>query len=116
MGTVDKWMATISDIEGELGALKTLKETLPTAAQAIADIINDPDASARLRFDAAKYVIDRGLTKEQDEDTWKGLTEAIRADVVDANASLSEANIQYTSNDPGVDVAYIDDPDFDGDV
>ena len=98
----EKWVVGYADIEPQIEALGEINRALPRAAKLIVGLIDDDEASHRLRFEAAKYVMDKGLTKESTEEPWKNVLDVIQSD---AEASVTTLNTQY-----------MDDPDFDGAV
>jgi hypothetical protein len=80
--TRDKWFAEASDIEAPLEASTILKRALPVAASTIVGLLDDEDASTRIRFEAAKFVIDHGLGKEATDggNPWDAFLEDVRLD------------------------------------
>jgi hypothetical protein len=89
----EKWIAEYSDIESPLEASATLKQALPMAARVVVNVMNDEDAGPRLRFDAAKYVIERGIPQVSGKDTgepWKGLLDDVKKDVEDGEEEAQE--------------------------
>lgn len=77
----ERWLATYTDVEGEMQAMETLKQALPVAADTIVGIVRDTTVHPRLRYDAARYVLDFGLRKEAEEEPFKEMLDAIRDDI-----------------------------------
>lgn len=98
----EKWVVDYADVEPQVEALGTINRAFPRASKVIVDLLDDEDASHRLRFEAAKYVMDKGLTKESTEEPWKHVLDTIAADT--EQPALVEAPV------------FMDDPEFDGDV
>jgi hypothetical protein len=107
----DPWLTSYADLESPLEASTTIKEALPLAAKAIVALLGTTeDVSPRLRFDAAKYVLDRGLGKAGSEEgkgnPWDEYLDRLMGDV---DVAVDGEGYQVVS---GAD----DDPTFDGNL
>ena len=54
-------------------AERVLRDSILPAAQAILDLLEDDDVPPKLRFEAARYVLERELPKTNSNDKWQTL-------------------------------------------